>query len=140
MIAASDVDFPEPVGPVTSTSPCGRFAKYSTAGGRPSSSNVGSFIGIMRSAHRERAHLEEAVATEAGDLLVGEREVDLAVGAQLELEVVGQHAQHDVLDVVLVEHGLVGDRDQLTVDPHQRRAERGDQQVAAARAPTATSR
>ena len=88
-------------------------------------------------AHRERAHLEVAVGAEPGDAVVGEREVDLAVGAQLLLEIVGEHAQHELLDVVLVERRLARDRDELPVDAHQRRAERGDQQVAAARAPTA---
>jgi len=69
------------------------------------------------------------------DLLVGEREVDLAVGAQLVAQIFGQHAQHEVLDVILIELRLAGDRDQLAVDSHQRRTERGDQQVAAAAFP-----
>ena len=46
-----------------------------------------------------------------------------------------EHAQHELLDVVLVELGLAGDRDQLAVDAHQRRAERRDQQVTAAPLP-----
>ena len=80
---------------------------------------------------------KKQLARNRATLVVREREVDLAVGAQLLLEVVGEHAEHEVLDVVLVELRLARDRDQLPVDPHQRRAERGEQQVAAARAPTA---
>ncbi len=37
-IAASDVDLPEPVGPVTTTNPRGYRARSATTGGSPSSS------------------------------------------------------------------------------------------------------
>ena len=40
MRAASVVDLPEPVGPVTSTMPRGRLAKFLTAGGMPSASSA----------------------------------------------------------------------------------------------------
>ena len=50
MSAASVVDLPEPVGPVTSTSPRGRFANSATAGGRPSDSNGEISDGITRNA------------------------------------------------------------------------------------------
>ncbi len=48
MIAASVVDLPDPVGPVTRTNPCGRLAKCSIAGGAPSWSSVGSVKGMTR--------------------------------------------------------------------------------------------
>ena len=48
IIAASVVDLPEPVGPVTRTSPRGRSAIFATAAGSPSSSNVFTLNGICR--------------------------------------------------------------------------------------------
>src|SRR3989449_5423346 len=48
IIAASVVLFPEPVGPVTSTSPRGRSASCATTAGSPSSSNVRTLKGICR--------------------------------------------------------------------------------------------
>ena len=48
--AASVVDFPEPVGPVTSTIPRGRAAISRTTGGMPSVSSDWITLGITRSA------------------------------------------------------------------------------------------
>ena len=48
IIAASVVDLPEPVGPVTSTSPRGFSAIRAITGGSLSSSNVFTLIGICR--------------------------------------------------------------------------------------------
>ena len=50
IIAASEVDLPEPVGPVTSTKPRGRLVNSCTAGGSPSSSIELSPKGIRRNA------------------------------------------------------------------------------------------
>ncbi len=47
---ASVVDLPEPVGPVTRTSPRGRRAKSTTCWGSPSSSRVLMLKGISRNA------------------------------------------------------------------------------------------
>ena len=47
-IAASVVDLPLPVGPVTSTRPRGRSASVASTGGRPSSPKVRIFSGISR--------------------------------------------------------------------------------------------
>jgi hypothetical protein len=47
--AASVVDLPDPVGPVTSTRPRGTRETFATMGGSPSSSIVRTFGGIMRS-------------------------------------------------------------------------------------------
>ena len=49
-IEASVVVLPEPVGPVTRTSPRGRLSSSSTAGGSPISSSDIIFFGIVRSA------------------------------------------------------------------------------------------
>src|SRR4051812_16522769 len=45
---ASVVDFPDPVGPVTSTKPCGISQMFARAGGRRSSSGVGMSSGMAR--------------------------------------------------------------------------------------------
>ncbi len=50
MIDASVVLLPEPVGPVTSTRPLGRFEMSEMTGGRPSSSNDRILNGIVRMA------------------------------------------------------------------------------------------
>ena len=50
IIAASDVDLPEPVGPVTSTMPRGRRVSSCTIGGRPSESIGVIWEGIRRNA------------------------------------------------------------------------------------------
>ncbi len=50
IIAASDVDLPEPVGPVTSTKPRGFFTKSWITGGRPSCSIDLISDGIRRKA------------------------------------------------------------------------------------------
>ncbi len=47
-IAASVVLLPDPVGPVTSTSPLARMVSFFTAGGSRSSSSVGTWLGITR--------------------------------------------------------------------------------------------
>ncbi len=48
MIAASVVDLPHPVGPVTRTSPRGSEASFETTLGRPSSWQVTILLGISR--------------------------------------------------------------------------------------------
>ncbi len=50
IMAASVVDLPEPVGPVTSTSPLGYSANLLTMGGKPSCSTVSISLGIKRKA------------------------------------------------------------------------------------------
>ncbi len=44
------VDFPDPVGPVNSTSPCGTYARSPTTPGRISSSYDGMCVGMARRA------------------------------------------------------------------------------------------
>ena len=50
IIAASVVDLPEPVGPVTSTSPRGLLHSSSNTGGSPRSANVRMLKGMVRNA------------------------------------------------------------------------------------------
>ncbi len=81
MMAASVVDFPEPVGPVTRTKPRGRVASHSAVGGRSSSSKLGIRDGIIRSAsavsprwvnalprRRARSSQENAKSTSCSDV------------------------------------------------------------------------
>ncbi len=60
IIAASEVDLPEPVGPVTSTNPRGFFVNSSSTGGRPSESSLGMVDGIRRSAADSEARWKYA--------------------------------------------------------------------------------
>ena len=60
-IAASEVDLPEPVGPVTSTKPRGFLVKSSSTGGRPSVSSAGILSGIRRSAALIAARWKKAL-------------------------------------------------------------------------------
>jgi hypothetical protein len=48
------VDFPEPVGPVTSTNPRGRLASHSAVGGRSSSVKLGTRRGSSGAPGRSR--------------------------------------------------------------------------------------
>ena len=81
IIAASEVDLPEPVGPVTSTKPRGRRASSCTTGGSPSWS-----IGVISRGSAERggdgAALEVGVDTEAGAARDDVGEVELQVVLQ----------------------------------------------------------
>ena len=65
IIAASVVDLPLPVGPVTSTSPRGRSASVASTGGSPSSSKPSDLLGNQPVDGRHRAALVEHVAAEA---------------------------------------------------------------------------
>ncbi len=51
------------------------------------------------------------------------------------LQLFGERAEHQVRDVVLVEHRLLFDRQQVTVDAHQRTVVRGQEQVGTAALP-----
>ena len=65
IIAASVVDLPEPVGPVTRTRPRGFSASWCSVDGMPSSSSVLSSSGIMRNAAPTALPLEVDVDAEA---------------------------------------------------------------------------
>ena len=96
IIAASVVDLPEPVGPVTSTRPRGRSASVATTGGRPSSWKPRISYGIG-GRPRHGAALVEDVGAEARQPLDAEREVELEVLLEAVLLRVGQHAVGELL-------------------------------------------
>ena len=78
-MAASVVDLPEPVGPVTSTSPRSFVQSSLRMGGRPSCSSVGISVGIARSTAPGPRLLHEDVHAEAADALELAGEVDLVL-------------------------------------------------------------
>ena len=82
-MAASVVDFPEPVVPVTSTIPRGSSAMSRTASGRPSSAIVRDAVRDAPADDRDRATLAEGVDTEASQARHGIREVSLPLGLHL---------------------------------------------------------
>ena len=79
---ASVVDFPEPVGPVTSTSPRGLSASGSMCWGRPSSDERADLGRDHPEGGAERPPLEEDVHAEAAD--AGDRVRHVDVAARLE--------------------------------------------------------
>ena len=93
IIAASVVDLPEPVGPVTSTSPRGRSARYRQTFGRPRSSIVGI---SMRDDAEDGAHrvaLLEDVGAEARHARDAVGEVELELGLEAPALLLGEQAE-----------------------------------------------
>jgi hypothetical protein len=89
IIDASVVDLPEPVGPVTSTRPRGRFRQVLDDRRQPSSSKVRILNGIAeRAGHR--AALHEDVRAEAREVLHAEGEVELVLLLEVVLLRVGE--------------------------------------------------
>ena len=66
---ASVVDLPEPVGPVTSTRPRGRWANRSMSGGRPEFGEAADVVRDGPQHGADRAALQEDVDAEAADVL-----------------------------------------------------------------------
>ena len=97
IIAASVVDLPEPVGPVTSTSPRGLSHSLLTTGGSPSWSNVLISNGIRRKTAARGAALVEDVGAEAGQALQTEGEVEFEVFFEAVLLRVGHDAVGQLL-------------------------------------------
>ena len=99
IIAASEVDLPEPVGPVTSTRPRGFSVKSWTVGGRPRSSIDDDVGGDQAEGGADRRALEVGVDAEAR--VAGDRvgEVDLPVGLQALALVVGEDRVDDLARV-----------------------------------------
>ena len=79
IIAASVVDFPDPVGPVTSTSPFSRSASVWTTSGSPSSWNDRICVGIDAEDGPLAVPLVEHVDAEPGHLADLDGEVEVAV-------------------------------------------------------------
>ena len=104
IIAASVVDFPEPVGPVTSTRPRGFSAIFAITPRKP---EVGEGADVERDLpdhHRDAAALLEAVAAEAREVLDAEREVELVLHLEPLLLVLGQHRVRELQRVLGREH------------------------------------
>ena len=77
IIAASVVDLPEPVGPVTSTSPRRRSARLRIDGGQPSSSSVRILRGDGAEDRGEARRLVEVVGAKARLVAVRVGEVEI---------------------------------------------------------------
>ena len=126
---ASEVDLPEPVGPVTSTMPRGFLANSRTTVGRPSLLDRHRVRRDQTEGGAERAALEEGVDTEAADARNGVGEVQLPVGLQR----LALGAREDRVDDLTrvgrrqVRHALQGD--QRTADADGGRCARGDVEV-----------
>ena len=91
IIAASVVDLPEPVGPVTSTRPRG-FSQSSLDDRRqPELAEAEDLVGDLPEDGGDRAALHEDVGAEAGQPLDAEGEVELEVLLEPVLLRVGEH-------------------------------------------------
>ncbi len=123
-IAASVVDLPEPVGPVTSTKPRGFLVNSSSTVGRPRSRRFGIVLRDQAEGRRQRRALHVGVDAEAR--LAGDRvgEVDLPVVLQPLTLVVAEdrvdHLARDLRGQLRVVHRL----ELSVVAQHRRRAGR----------------
>ncbi len=119
-IAASVVDLPDPVGPVTSTRPRGLSHMPLTTSGQ--AQRVETFdLPRNGTEHRaDRSALIEDVAAEAGQILQAEREVQLQVFFEAVLLRVGEHAVGQRLGVRGRQRRHV-QRTQLSVHANSRR-------------------
>ena len=128
IIAASAVDLPEPVIPVTRTSPRGLSAISSSTTGRYSSRMVLTSYGNGPEGEGERAPLLVDVGPEAAHARHADGEVRLLLlGELLHLP-----RRHDLLGERLQVFGLERrhvETQQLAVDPHRRRTPDLEQQV-----------
>ncbi len=129
IIAASEVDLPLPVGPVTRTSPRGFSVRSCNGLRQPELLMLLISLGTVRKAAPRRTLLEVDVDPEAG--AVGQRvaEVELPLVLQALALVVGE----DVVDHVARRVGRQGgiiQRLDLAADPHHGRQARRNVQVA----------
>ena len=127
IIAASVVDLPEPVVPVSSTIPRSSSASSRTTSRQRELFDRADLVGNRAAGHRDRASLLEGVDAKARDPGKLEGEVDLVFGRELvKLGLVAKQIVQRSLGVRGVELGAVGGG-QLAVDAEQRR--RADLQV-----------
>ena len=126
MMAASVVDFPEPVGPVTSTRPWSSLVSDSIAAGRPSSSTEWIVAGISRSTAAAPFCWTRIVDAEASD--AGERvgEVEIEVGLELLPLLRARDLAHQLAHGGVVEHVPAVGRHELAAHA-QARADAGHQ-------------
>ena len=124
IIAASDVDLPEPVGPVTSTKPRGFFMMSWITGGRPSWSTDLISDGIRRNARADRGALHVGVDPEAPEPGHRVGEVDLPLLLEPLALVVRKDRVDDVAGVLGRERRVALERTQLAAHAdHRRRAD-----------------
>ena len=129
-MAASVVDLPEPVGPVTSTSPRGLSHSLLTTGGQ---AQLVERLDLERNdaEHgRGRAALVEEVGAEAGQALQAEGEVEFEILFEAVLLRIGHDAVGELLGLGRRQLRQV-ERHQVAVHAHLRRRVGGDVQIAA---------
>ncbi len=129
-MAASVVDLPDPVGPVTSTRPRGFSHRVRTIGRQAQRVESLDFPGNRPEDRGDGAALVKDVAAEARQALQTEGKVQLEVFFQAVLLHVGKHAIGKRLRIRRRERRHV-QRTQLAVDAHARRAVGRKVQVAA---------
>ena len=120
IIAASEVDLPEPVGPVTSTKPRGLRVNSCTAGGQPELVDRGQAEGDQAEGRADRAALVVGVDTEAR--VAGDRvgEVQLPVGLQALALVAGEDRVDDLARVGGGQLRIVLERREAPAHAHRR--------------------
>ena len=118
IIAARVVDLPEPVGPVTSTSPRGFSAIFAIEPGRPSCSKVLIANGICRTTIDTHPRCLKHVAAEAGEVLDAEREVELVLELETLLLLLGQNRVRELKRVLWRQ--LTARADELVMSPSMR--------------------
>ncbi len=126
---ASVVDLPEPVGPVTSTSPRGKRAKL-----RHDLRDAKRLerLDLVRNDAEGGAHgvaLPVHVDAEARLAHQRVREVEFEVLFKLFALLLRQHRVQRALQAVRLQHVESGQRRQLTIEPHHRRRARGQVKV-----------
>ena len=120
IIAASVVDLPLPVGPVTRTRPRGFSASVDSTIGNPSSPKRADFFRNQSVDRADRAALVEHVAAEAGQAFDTKRKIELQRLFEALFLAVGQHAVDKLLGVRR-RHFRHRQPFQVTVDPDLRR-------------------
>ncbi len=121
MIAASVVDLPEPVGPVTRTNPRGLWQKVCRILGKPQLVDGLDVDRDEPESRRERALVEEHVHPEAGLAVERVGEIDLPVGLELLPLVLVQDAVDELARFVGRQLRIAFEILEMAVDPHHRR-------------------
>ncbi len=119
-IAASVVDLPEPVGPVTRISPRGRLVISANTFGALSSSSESTLDGNGPEGGRGAARLHERVDPEAGEVRHREAEVALEVFLVVLALGVAHDVVHHGVDVLVLHRRQVDPAD-IAMDTNHRR-------------------
>ena len=140
IIAASVVDFPHPVVPVTSTIPRSSSAEPADHLGQAEVVERADRVGDHPEDHRDAPPLQVAVDAEARQVRDGVGEVDLAHGLELLHARVGEHRVQRLHRVARAEFRGVGvEPAQLAVDADQRAVAGLQAEIRAARSTRAVS-